>query len=89
MICGLCLERKLINPAKVVGCFGRYMEHEGHAISRAQFEQNLHGKQSDPEFMDDIAPLLSAAVDYDPRPGHEYGPRCFDRAYSGRAMARG
>jgi len=41
------------------------MEHEGHAISRAQFEQNLHGKQADPAFMDDIAPLLSAAVQYD------------------------
>lgn len=42
------------------------MKHEGHSISRAQFEQNLDGKQIDPEFMNDISPLLNPAVDYDP-----------------------
>jgi hypothetical protein len=47
-------------------CFGQYMKHGGHAVSRAQFEQNLHGKASDPEFMDDITPLLNASVHYDP-----------------------
>lgn len=61
----LCLSRNLITPRQVVACFLRYMEHEGHPISRARFEQNLHGKQSDPAFMDDIAPLLSPAVRYD------------------------
>jgi len=61
----LCLDRKLIQPDQVIACFLRYMNHEGHAISRAQFEQNLHGKQTDPGFMDEIAPLLSAAVQYD------------------------
>jgi len=61
----LCLDRKLIQPDQVIACFRRNMEQEGHAISRAQFEQNLHGKQADPAFMDDIAPLLSSAIQYD------------------------
>jgi hypothetical protein len=34
--------------------------------TRVQFEQNLHGKQNDPEFMNDISPLLNPAVDYNP-----------------------
>lgn len=62
----LCIERKLIDPNQVVACFLRYMTHEGHAVSRAQYEQNLHGKQNDPAFMGDITPLLSASVSYDP-----------------------
>jgi hypothetical protein len=41
------------------------MRHEGHSVSRAQFEQNLHDKESDPAFLGDIKPLLSADVDYD------------------------
>jgi hypothetical protein len=35
-------------------------------ISRAQFEQNPHEKERDPEFMGDIAPLLNAVITYDP-----------------------
>ena len=61
----LCLKGKRINPQRTVECFSRYMEHEGHPVSRAQFEQNLHDKQTDPAFMGDIAPLLSAAVVYE------------------------
>lgn len=61
----LCLDRGLLDVGQVVACFGEYMKHGGHAVSRAQFEQNLHGKQSDPAFMDDIAPLLNVAVKYD------------------------
>lgn len=62
----LCLDRKLIESEQVITCFLRYMDHEGHAVSRAQFEQNLHSKHSDPAFMDDIAPLLSTALEYKP-----------------------
>jgi predicted nucleotidyltransferase component of viral defense system len=62
----LCLSRKLVDPARVVECFLRYMEHEKHPVSRAQFEQNLHDKQADPAFMQDIGPLLSASTRYDP-----------------------
>lgn len=62
----LCIDRKMLNPGQVVACFAEYMKREGHSVSRAQFEQNLYGKESDPEFMGDIKPLLSAAVHYDP-----------------------
>ena len=62
----LCLSRNLVDPARVVECFIRYMEHEKHPVSRAQFEQNLHDKQTDAAFMEDIAPLLSASTKYDP-----------------------
>ena len=62
----LCMERKLIDPDRVIACFQQYMEHEDHAVSRARFEQNLHGKQANPAFMNDITPLLSSAVQYDP-----------------------
>ena len=44
----------------------RYMTHEQHPVTRAQYEQNLHDKQSDPVFSGDIAPLLNASVTYDP-----------------------
>ncbi|MDB5322073.1 MAG: hypothetical protein JWN40_3704 [Phycisphaerales bacterium] len=62
----LCIDRKLLKPDQVIICFGQYMEHEKHVVSRAEFEQNLHAKARDREFMDDIAPLLNADVHYDP-----------------------
>ncbi len=60
----LCVTRKLIHADQAVRCFLMYMEHEGHRVSRAQFEQNLHEKERDPEFMGDIAPLLNATIHY-------------------------
>lgn len=62
----LCLERKLINSDQAIMCFLRYMEHAGHSVSRAEFERNLRDKEVNPAFMNDITPLLSAAVRYDP-----------------------
>jgi predicted nucleotidyltransferase component of viral defense system len=61
----LCISRKMIDPAQIVACFLEYMKHEGHHVSRAQFEQNLYEKEHDLEFMGDIAPLLSGTVRYD------------------------
>jgi predicted nucleotidyltransferase component of viral defense system len=61
----LCLERGMVDPATVVRCFNRYMEAENHPVTRALFEQNLHGKSQDPAFLADINPLLAAGVVYD------------------------
>lgn len=61
----LCIEQSLIDPDRVVSCFTQYMQHEGHSVSRAQFEQNLHAKRSDPRFRDDLTPLLTSGVEYD------------------------
>ncbi len=61
----LCLDRKLIDPDKVIECFGQYMTHEKHKVTRAQFEKNLHAKATDPAFLDDLPPLLTEGVRYD------------------------
>jgi predicted nucleotidyltransferase component of viral defense system len=61
----LSISREIVDPQRIVDCFGEYMHREGHSVSRAQFEQNLHDKGSDSAFLDDIKPLLRADVDYD------------------------
>ena len=61
----LGIGRGMVDPQRVVTCFGEYMQREGHAVSRAQFEQNLHDKESDPAFLADIRPLLRADVEYE------------------------
>lgn len=47
-----------IGPAQIVSCFLEYMEHEGHRVSRAEFEMNLLEKLRDSRFLEDIEPLL-------------------------------
>lgn len=42
-----------------------YMEHEGHSVTRAQFEENIAAKLSDPLFTADISPLLAADFTWD------------------------
>ena len=63
----LCIERQLLDPDCLVACFAKYMEHEKHAISRAQFERNLREKQQDSGILNDIAPLIASGIDYNPR----------------------
>jgi predicted nucleotidyltransferase component of viral defense system len=46
-------------PDKVIGCFLKYMEHEGRRISRAEFEEDVLLKLQAPGFLDDIEPLLA------------------------------
>jgi predicted nucleotidyltransferase component of viral defense system len=63
----LCLDRGLLNADRVVACFAEYMEREQHAVSRAEFERNLHDKLTDTTFLGDVSPLLAANVSYDAR----------------------
>lgn len=44
---------------RVIISFLKYMEHGGHRISRALFEQNLLEKRIDPQFSQDLDPLLA------------------------------
>lgn len=53
-------------PDRIVAAFLKYMEHEGHKITRAMFEKNLAEKMEDPEFLADISPLLSDGYVWDP-----------------------
>ena len=61
----LAVTREILQPERVVSCFLKYMKREGHSVSRAQFEENLHHKQSDRVFLDDVTPLLRPDVDYE------------------------
>ena len=47
-----------VSPKLLLACFQRYMKEEGHSVSRAQFEANLADKRAQPDFRDDVAPLL-------------------------------
>ena len=49
-----------------MNAFLKYMEHEGHKITRAVFEENFALKMQDPEFLADISPLLSADHTWNP-----------------------
>lgn len=54
-----------VSPETIVSCFLRYLEHEGHSVSRAEFEMNLFEKLNDKRFLDDMAPLLSTGSSWD------------------------
>lgn len=49
-----------VAPERIVEAFTAYMDHGGHHVTRAQFEQNLWGKLQDPRFTGDISPLLAS-----------------------------
>lgn len=52
-------------PERVIRCFLRYLDQEGHKVSRAEFEQNLYEKLGDPRFIADIGPLVVADSGFD------------------------
>lgn len=54
-----------VDPARVVAAFQQYMQHGGHAVTRAEFEQNLTAKLGDPQFTADIGPLLTPGFAWD------------------------
>jgi predicted nucleotidyltransferase component of viral defense system len=49
-----------LDSARIVECFGLYVERGGTPISRAQAEERMFAKLAAPRFMTDIRPLLSA-----------------------------
>jgi predicted nucleotidyltransferase component of viral defense system len=53
-----------IDDEKVISCFERYIQNEGHSISRGEFEKNLIAKLNDPAFLNDITPLLPTGIIY-------------------------
>jgi predicted nucleotidyltransferase component of viral defense system len=60
------LKDKSADANRIVAAFLEYMEHEGHKITRAQFEENFALKLRDPEFMADIGPLLAPEYHWEP-----------------------
>lgn len=63
----IALQSGQANAARIANAFSRYMDHEGHRVTRAQFEENLALKLEDPQFVADIGPLLSAGYEWNPR----------------------
>jgi len=61
-----------LSPEAIVSCFLRYLEHEEHYVSRAEFELNLFGKLNDRRFLDDIGPLLTTGSFWDYRAAGRY-----------------
>jgi len=57
----------LLNPRNVVDVFSRYMQHEGHHVTRNAFEENLQAKIATLAFSSDTPPLLRPGIDYSPK----------------------
>lgn len=52
-------------PDEIVRTFQAYMDHGGHKVSRAEFEENLEAKLTDGDFIADIGLLLSSEYRWD------------------------
>lgn len=68
------------DPRRIVDAFLRYMAHEGHPVTRAQFEENLALKMNDQAFLADISPLLAS--------GHRWEPEEAALVIAERLLAR-
>ncbi len=53
-----------VNIGNLISCFHHYMREEGHTVTRAQFEKNLDEKRREPDFRDDVYPLLHPAIEW-------------------------
>jgi len=51
-----------VDGSRIVALFQQYMRREGHSVTRAEFEENLVRKETDPIFQSDIGPLLAPAA---------------------------
>ncbi|HND28947.1 MAG TPA: nucleotidyl transferase AbiEii/AbiGii toxin family protein [Myxococcota bacterium] len=59
------LTRSEADPDRIVVAFLAYMKAEGHAVHRAEFEENLAHKLADTRFTSDVRLLLRAGVAWD------------------------
>ena len=61
----LALDQGRIDPATLLTCFDRYMAEDGRTVTRAQFEANLAQKRKQPDFRDDVGPILRPGFSWD------------------------
>jgi predicted nucleotidyltransferase component of viral defense system len=54
-----------VDPSRVVATYATYMEHGGHKVSRAEFEQSFDGKMKSSAFRADISALLAPNYSWD------------------------
>lgn len=55
-----------VSAERIVTAFLKYLDYEGHRVTRAQFEENIALKMEDPAFLADISPLLAADYIWNP-----------------------
>lgn len=60
----IALDHADSDPAKIIETFSAYMEHGGHHVTRALFEENLAAKLENKLFSSDIGPLLREGYDW-------------------------
>lgn len=61
----VALDHPDADPDRIVAAFTHYMNHGGHAVSRAKFEENIQTKLGDRQFTADIGPLLALDFSWD------------------------
>lgn len=61
----LALTRLELDDARILECFGRYLEVQDARVSRAEFEANLAAKLRSRAFLEDTVPLLPTGTAYD------------------------
>jgi predicted nucleotidyltransferase component of viral defense system len=64
--------RAKVSPMRVVECFGRYLEHDGQRVTRAELEMSLQEKLSDDTFLSDVAPLVAPDIHWSMGDAAEY-----------------
>lgn len=61
----IALKAPNLDPDRIVAAFLKYMDHEGHNVTRALFDENFSRKLHDSDFMADISHLLAAGYEWD------------------------
>lgn len=61
----IALREANVDPTRVISAFSKYMEHGGHRVSRAEFEESFAGKMKTPAFRADITALLAPGYSWD------------------------
>jgi predicted nucleotidyltransferase component of viral defense system len=59
------MDQGRIDPATLLTCFERYMAEDDRTVTRAQFEANLAQKRKQPDFRDDVGPILRPGFTWD------------------------
>ena len=62
----VALEGETADPERIVEAFSAYLDHDGHHVTCAVFDQNLATKLRDQQFAADIGPLLAPGYNWDP-----------------------
>lgn len=63
----LALDHPAFDGNRLLDAFERYMAFGGTPVTRAQFEENMAAKLTDPAFLTDVPPLLRTGLAHDPK----------------------